>query len=98
MRGGPLRPYSQERPWLDEVVLNGIARRDTARGDVELRIDRTHMRIDRRKANHQLFGNLGAGQSHRQQAYDLALSPGQSVMSGCSRFSCMSVKLTCSHR
>jgi hypothetical protein len=55
-------------PWLDEVVLNGVACRGTARGDAQLRVDRTHMRIDRRKTNHQLLGNLDVGQSHRQQA------------------------------
>lgn len=49
------------RMWLDEVALNGVACCGGSGGDAEFRVDRTHMRIDRRQANHQLFGNLGAG-------------------------------------
>ena len=54
--------------WLDEVALDGVARGGGSRFDAELGEYRTDMRIDRRQANHQLFGNLGAGQSHREQA------------------------------
>ena len=66
----------KERPWLDEVVLNGVARCSGSGGDTELGIDRPHMRIDRRKADHQLLGNLEVGLPHSQQAEDLVLAPG----------------------
>ncbi len=72
----------QERRWLDEVVLNGVAGCGSPGGDTELGIDRPHMRIDRRKANHQLLGNLCVCLPHRQQAEDLVLAPGQSSRRG----------------
>jgi hypothetical protein len=74
--GDVLEP--QERPWLDEVVLNGVAGCGGPGGDPELGIDRTHMCIDRRKTDHQLLGNLDVGLPHCQQAQDLVLAPGQS--------------------
>ena len=72
----------QERPRLDEMVLNGVAGCGGPGGDTELGIDRPHMRIDRRKTDHQLLGNLEVGLPHRQQAEDLVLAPGQSSRRG----------------
>jgi hypothetical protein len=82
--GDVLEP--QERPWLDEVVLNGVAGCGGPGGDPELGIDRTHMCIDRRKTDHQLLGNLDVGLPHCQQAEDLVLAPGQSSRWGTEDF------------
>ena len=50
----------------DEVLFYCIARGSAAGIDPQLIEDGSHMRVDRRQAHHQLFGDLGIGQSFGQ--------------------------------
>ncbi len=53
---------------LHKVVLNGIARGSTARGDSDLAIDRGQVGVDGARADDQVFGHLLIRQPLRHQA------------------------------
>jgi hypothetical protein len=72
----------QTNDQLHKVVLNGIARGSTARGDADLAIDRGQVGVDRARTDHELFGHLGVGQSLGHQAQHLHFSGGQSCWIG----------------
>ena len=66
---------------LHQMVFEGVARCRRSGGDAELAVDRTHVEIDRDQANHELLGNLRAGQALSQQAQHIQLArrkPGSS--------------------
>ena len=48
---------------LDQVVIQGIAGRGTARGDANLAIDRGQVRVNGARADDELLGDLNIGQS-----------------------------------
>ena len=51
-----------------QVVFYGVAGGSTTGGDPQLAVDQAHMGIDGDHADDELFSNLHAGQSLREQA------------------------------
>lgn len=62
------------------MLLYGVARRRAARGDTELAVDRGQVPVHCARADDQLLGYLGIGQSSCHQAQYLDLSCRQAVM------------------
>ena len=58
-------------------MINGEARRRGTRGDLQLAVDRAQVRVDGVRADHQPLGDLGVGQTLRDQAQHLDLAGGQ---------------------
>ena len=61
----------------DQLVFDRSTSRGSARGDLELPVNRTQVCIDSPRADHELFGDLGGGQPLRHQAQDVDLASGQ---------------------
>src|SRR5215472_10355928 len=68
----------------NELVRYGIAGGGRARGDSELVVDRAEVGVDGARADHQLRGDLGIGETLCQQAQHLHLASTQ-VISGSRR-------------
>ncbi len=65
------------------MLLDGIARRRGARGDVQLAVDGAQVGIDGARAQDELSGHLGIGQSSCHQPQHLNLAGGQTGGIGC---------------
>lgn len=80
-RGQNRQGFSQNQTndRLHKVVLNGVVRGSTARGDTDLAIDGGQVGIDRARTDHQLFGHLLIRQPLRHQAQHLHLAGRQSI-------------------
>ena len=46
---------------LDKLMLDGIACRGTARGDIQLTINRAHVGLNGKQTNNEPFGDLSIG-------------------------------------
>src|SRR5215472_12953511 len=73
-----------------KLTLKSVARRSTARGDPELAVDGTQVRVDGMQAQHQLLGNLGIGQSCSEQAQHFHFAGSQAIGIGYCRLCCWS--------
>ena len=54
-----------------QLVLKSIARGSAARGDTQLAVDGTQVRVNGVQTQHQLFGDLRVSQSRCEQAEHL---------------------------
>ena len=62
----------------DQVLLNGVAGGGTARGDLDLAVYRSEVRVDGARTDDELLGHLGVGQPLCYQPQHLHLSSCQS--------------------
>ena len=69
----------QRSPRSDQVVLDRIAGRGTARGHLNLAIDRGQVVVDRAGTDNQMLGDLRICESLCQQAQHLDLPSRQSI-------------------
>ena len=61
----------------DQLVLDGRTSRSSARGDLELAVNRTHVCIGSTRADSELLCDVGGGQPLRKEAQDFDLASGQ---------------------
>src|SRR5262249_50978090 len=62
---------------LDQLVFQGRPSRSSARGDLELAVDRTQVCIGSTRTHDEPLGNLGGGQPPRHQAQNFDLAGSQ---------------------
>ena len=67
---------------LHQLVLKGITRGSAARGDTELAVDGTQVRVNGVQTQHQLFSDLRVSQSRCEQAEHLELAYRQTTRRG----------------
>ena len=68
----------------DQLVFQGRPSRGSARGDLELAVDRTQVCIGGTRTDDELLGDLGGGQPLRYQAqnFDLATTQTEGLCRG----------------
>ena len=75
--------------WLDEVLIDGIAGRGTARGDLNLTVDRGQVPVHGAARDDQLFGYLGIGQPLSHELQHLYFAFGEASRIGRRRYGCL---------
>ncbi len=61
----------------DQLVFESRTSRSSARGNLELAVNRTHVGIGRPRTDHERICDVGGGQPLRQQAQDFDLASGE---------------------